>query len=173
MAAAASQKESVSLSLFMEVREEDLSTMGLLMWAEGVSMCRRRRVQQNAWRKLVFEVQTWRQVRGPARAFMRETRDLDISWPQWHTLLFEAQVAVDMRVVCPQDVKKMQLKQAMSIGRDWAATRCEGLKAGVVAGTNPGFAAGRGQMKCGSTRKNRRGSGMGCRRESTTLGGWP
>ena len=42
-----------------------------------------------------------------------------------------------------------------------------------MAGTNPGDAAGGGQMKCGSTRKNFRGSGMGCRRESTTLGGWP
>ena len=115
MAAAASQNESVSLSLFMEVREEDLYTMGLLMWAEGVSMCRRKTVQQNALRKLVFEIQTWRQVRGPAGAFMRETRDLDISFPQWHTLLFEAQVAVDMWVVCPQDVKKMQLKQARMV----------------------------------------------------------
>ena len=27
--------------------------------------------------------------------------------PHWHTLLFEGQVAVDMRVVCPQEVKKM------------------------------------------------------------------
>ena len=114
MAAAASQKESVSLSLFKEVHE-DLSIMALLMWAEGVSICRRRRAQQNPWRKLVFEVQTWRQVRGPAGAFMRETRDLDISWPQWHTLLFEAHVAMDMRVVCPQDVKKMQLKQARMV----------------------------------------------------------
>ena len=33
------------------------------------------------------------------------TRDLGIKWPQRHTLLFE-QVAVDMRVVCPQDVEK-------------------------------------------------------------------
>ena len=115
MAAAASQKESVSLSLFMEVSEEDLSTRALLMWAEGASMCRRKTVQQNAWRKLVFKIQTWRQVRGPAGAFMRETRDLDISWPQWHTLLFEAEVAVDVRVVCPQDVKKMQLKQARMV----------------------------------------------------------
>ena len=32
---------------------------------------------------------------------MWKTRDLGIKCPQWHTLLFEAQVAVDMRVVCP------------------------------------------------------------------------
>ena len=38
---------------------------------------------------------------------MCETCDLGTKWPQWHTLLFEGQVAVDMRVVCPQDVKKV------------------------------------------------------------------
>ena len=43
---------------------------------------------------------------------MCETRDLGIKWPQWHTLMFEGQETVDMRVVCPQDVKKMLLRQA-------------------------------------------------------------
>ena len=38
---------------------------------------------------------------------MCETRDLGIKWPCWHTLLFEAQVVVDMRVVWPQDVKNV------------------------------------------------------------------
>ena len=33
---------------------------------------------------------------------MCETRDLGIKWPQWRTLPFEGQVAVDVRVVCPQ-----------------------------------------------------------------------
>ena len=46
---------------------------------------------------------------------MREARDLGIQWPQWHTLLFEGQVAVDMGGVCPQDVKKMLLKQARMV----------------------------------------------------------
>ena len=89
MAAAASKKESVSLSLFMEVYDlevqEELSTKVTLFWAE---------------------VQMWRQVRGPAVAVMCESRDLGITWPPWHTLMFEEQVAVDMRVVCPHDVKK-------------------------------------------------------------------
>ena len=43
------------------------------------------------------------------------TRDLGIHWPQWHTLLFEGQAAVDMRVVRWQDVKKMLLKQARMV----------------------------------------------------------
>ena len=63
------------------------------------------REQQKAWRKQIFEVQTRKQERGPAGAVTCETRDLGIKWSQWHTLLFEEQVAVDMTVVCPQDVK--------------------------------------------------------------------
>ena len=41
---------------------------------------------------------------------------------QWHTLLFGGQVAVDVRVVCPQDLKKKFLKLArMWCRRRWAA----------------------------------------------------
>ena len=58
--------------------------------------------------------QTWRQVRGFAGAVLRETRDLVIKWPQWHTVVLEGQVNVDMRYFCPNDVKKMLLKQARS-----------------------------------------------------------
>ena len=53
---------------------------------------------------------------------MCETRDLCTKWPQWHTLIFEEQVKVDMTLVCPQDVKKMLLKQARMIHwQTWAA----------------------------------------------------
>ena len=45
--------------------------------------------QLKAWGKQIFEVQTWSQVRGLARAVLRETRDLGIKWPQRHTPLFE------------------------------------------------------------------------------------
>ena len=38
-----------------------------------------------------------------------------IKWPHWHTLDFEGQVAVDMRVVFPQDEKHMLLKQARMV----------------------------------------------------------
>ena len=50
-----------------------------------------------AWRKQIFEVHTWKQVRGPAGAVMCQTLDLGCKRPQWHTLLFE-EVAVDVRV---------------------------------------------------------------------------
>ena len=64
---------------------------------------------------------------------MCQTRDLGIKWPQSHTLPFEGQVAVGMRVVCLQDVKKMLLKQARMVYRKkWAAKHeCEELQEGV------------------------------------------
>ena len=96
--------------------------MAALSWADGVWMGRWRREQQKAWRKQIFDVQRWKRVRGSADTVMCETRDLGIQWPLWCTLLFEGQVPVDMRVVCPQDVKKMLLKQArMVCWNKWAA----------------------------------------------------
>ena len=53
---------------------------------------------------------------------MRKNRHLGIKWSQWHTLMFEGQETVDMRAVCPQDVKKMLLRQARTVYcRKWAA----------------------------------------------------
>ena len=123
---AACKKKSVSLSLFMEVNslevEEELSTMATLFCAKGVCVDGKmeeretEREQKTAWRKLVFEVQRWRQVRGPGGVVMRETRALGIKWPQWYTLMFEEQVSVDMRVGCPQNVQQVLLKQARLAG---------------------------------------------------------
>ena len=63
LAAAAGKKESVSLSLFMEVHslevEEELFTMATVAWAEGVWMGRWKK-QLKAWTKQIFGVQTWR-----------------------------------------------------------------------------------------------------------------
>ena len=61
---------------------------------------------------------------------MSETRDLGIKRPQWLIWKFEEQAAVDMRVVCPQDVKKMLVRQARKIyWKGWAAKlECEELK---------------------------------------------
>ena len=73
----------------------------------------------------IIEVQTWRRVRGPAGAVVCETRDLGSKWPHRHILLLEERVAVDMRVVCPQDVKKRCLgsKQGRSSGRKGSKAR--------------------------------------------------
>ena len=37
---------------------------------------------------------------------MCETRDLGIKWSCWHTLVFSNEITIDMRYVCPKDVKK-------------------------------------------------------------------
>ena len=68
--------------------EEELSTMATVAWAEEVWLGKWWKEYQKAWR--IFQVQTWRQERerGSAGAVMCETRDLGITWPQWHTLLF-------------------------------------------------------------------------------------
>ena len=61
--------------------EEDLSTMAALLWAEGVCM--------NRWE------------RSGGRSCLR-LGICSITWPQWHILLFEGQVAV----VCPADCEE-------------------------------------------------------------------
>ena len=66
IAAAPGKKESTSLSLFLEVNdcevEEELSTKAMPAWAEGVWIGKWATEQNEAWRKQVFEVQTWRQL---------------------------------------------------------------------------------------------------------------
>ena len=64
---------------------------------------------------------------------MCENRDLGIKWPYWHTLMFEGQVAVAMRVVCPQDAKNMLLRQARTVNWiKWEANHeCEESKEGI------------------------------------------
>ena len=82
----------------------------------------------------------WRQVRGPAGAVTCETRDVGIKWPQWHVLILEGQVRVEMRYVCPKNVKKMLLNQARTIyWKKWAARHeYEELKEGIVAQEDEG-----------------------------------
>ena len=85
--AAAGKEESTSFSLFMEVFglgvEEELSIMATQAWAEGLWIGKWPTEQKEAWRKQIFEVQTWRQVRGLAEGVLCGTRDLRVRWPQW------------------------------------------------------------------------------------------
>ena len=68
MAAAAGKKSTTSLSLFMETYglevEEELSTMAIQYWAEGVWIGTWSHEQKEAWMRQIREVQTWKQVRG-------------------------------------------------------------------------------------------------------------
>ena len=56
--------------------EKELSVMATQTWEEGVWVGKWSTEQVEAWMRQIFEVQTWRQVRGAAGAVMRETRDL-------------------------------------------------------------------------------------------------
>ena len=98
--------------------------------------------EKDASMNQVFEVQMWRQVRGPAGAVMCETRDLGIKWPHRHTLIFEVDRRVDMRCVSPKDVKKILVQHARSVyWKKWAAKHeHEELKEGNLAGAGSGIA---------------------------------
>ena len=70
----------------------ELSTMATQYWAEGVLTGKWLHEQKEGWMRQIQEVQTWKQVRGPAGAVMCETRDLGIKWPHWHTLMFSDEI---------------------------------------------------------------------------------
>ena len=126
MAAAAGKTSTISLSLFMEAYglevEEEISIMATEYWAEGVWTGKWSYEQKEAWMRQIREVQQWKQVRGPAGAAMCETRDLGTKWPQWRALMFSHEIKIDMRFVCPKDVKKMLVQRARSVyWKKWAA----------------------------------------------------
>ena len=110
MAAAAGKKRSTSHSLFLEAFglevEEELSTIATQTWAERVWTGKWNYEQKEPWIRQIREVQTWKQVRGPAGAVTCETRDLGVIRPQWHTLMFRNEIKIDMRFVCPKELKK-------------------------------------------------------------------
>ena len=86
---------------------------------------------------------------------MCETRDLDIKWPHWHTLIFGNDTKIDMRFVCPKDVKKMLLQWARSVyWKKWAAKHeNEELKEG--AWLEPGPVPLRKKVRENRTEKHR------------------
>ena len=125
------------MSLFMEPFSlevgEDLSTLATQYCAEGVWIGKWPVEQKEAGMNQAPEVQTWRQVRGPAGAVVCETRDFGIKWPDWNTLVFEGDRRTDVSYVCPKDVKKMLLQQARTVcWKKWAAKHeYEELKEGI------------------------------------------
>ena len=84
MAVAAGKKITTSLSLFMEANglevEDELSTMTTQYWAEGVWTGKWSHEQKESWMREIWEVQTWKQLRGCAGTVMCETCDLGIKY---------------------------------------------------------------------------------------------
>ena len=158
MAAAAGRKSTTSLSLLMEAYglevEEELATIAIQYWAEGDWTGKWSHELKEVWMRQIREVQTWKQVRGPAGAVMCETRDLGIKSPHWHTLIFGNDIKIDMRFVCPKDVKKMLVQTARSVDwKKWAAKHeYEELKEG--AWLEPGLALLRKKVMENGTEKH-------------------
>ena len=96
MAAAAGKKSTTSVSLFMEVFglevEDETSTIATSFGQKEYGQRKWSHEQKEPWMRQIHEVQTWKEVRGPAGAVMCETRDLGIRWPQWHTLMFSDEI---------------------------------------------------------------------------------
>ena len=111
MAAAARKKSTTSIC--MEV-EEEVSTGLLSFGQKEFGLENGWKGKKEAWMRQIREVQTWKQVRGPAGAVMCEIRDLGRKWPYWHTLFFSSEITIDMRIVCPKDVRKMLVQRARS-----------------------------------------------------------
>ena len=79
-----------------------------------------------------------------------ETRDLGIGFPSWHALPFEEGEIVDMKVICPQDVKKTLKGHAREVpGKRWA-TRNESdeLKRRGVGGAIEGVVKEETNQRC-------------------------
>ena len=102
---------------------------------------------------------------------MCETTDLGIKWPHWQTLIFEGDRRIDMRHVCPKDVKKMLLQQARTVywKKSAAKHEHEELKEGIWL--VPALALLRKKTKEQWTEKHRklRYCWNGCRRDSSIL----
>ena len=121
-----SKKSTTSLSPFMEAYdnevEEELSTVATQHWAEGNWTGEWHHEQRAAWMRQIQEVQLWRQARGPAGAVVCETCDLGVKWPHRQSLIFEGEVRIDMRHVCPKGVKALLLQRVRTVfWKKWAA----------------------------------------------------
>ena len=83
---------------------------------------------------------------------MCETRDLGFKWPHWHTLIFNDEIRIDLRFVCPRDVKNDAARSVY--WKKWAAKHeHEELKEG--AWLEPGLALLRKKVKETWTEKHR------------------
>ena len=108
---------------------------------------------------------------------MCEIRDPSIKWPHWHTLIFSNEITIDMRYVCPKDVKKMVVQRARLVNwKKWAAKHeYEELKEGTWL--EPGLALLRKKVKENWTVSHRTVAGrsfwkeVGRKKDYSTLDG--
>ena len=103
----------------------------------------------------------------PARTVTCETRDLGIKWPYWRTLVFSTEIIIDLRSVCPKDVRKMLVQRARSVYWKKCAAKHEYEELKEGAWLEPGLALLRKKVKENWTEKQRNVA-----RKIFLLGGW-
>ena len=84
-----------------------------VIWIEGEPF----EVLEAAWLRVVRRglgtVQAaWKAVEGPAGAVQAECMGLAWRWTAWHTIITEEDLVLDMRAVCPDDVRAMVVRRS-------------------------------------------------------------
>ena len=98
---------------------------------------------------------------------MCETLDLGIKWSYYHTLVFSVEITIDVRYVCPKDVKKMLLQRARSLYWKKLAARHEDEELKEGAWLDPGLVLLRKKVQENWTEKHRNVA-----RKIFSEGGW-
>jgi hypothetical protein len=65
----------------------------------------------------------WQEVEGPAGATRMQVVATEWKWPAWHTFISREGQHIDVRAVCPQDVKAMAMRDAENVAwAEWTQT---------------------------------------------------
>ena len=88
-------------------------------------------------------------------------------WPYWHTLIFGNDIKIDMRLVCPKDVKKMLVQTIRSVYWKKRATKHEYDELKEGAWLEPGLALLRKKARENCPEKQRNVA-----RKISLKGGW-
>ena len=76
---------------------------------------------QAAWKKqqiLLGLRPRWSAIAGPASSCLMQARELEWTWPAWHTFITRDGLKIDVRIVCPRDVEAMARKDCEAV--TWA-----------------------------------------------------
>ena len=80
---------------------------------------------QAAWKRQAVKMNkkpAWGKVEGPAGAVRMQMRDLGWKWPSWSTMISEEGLVMDLREICPDDLKQMALRDSeRNMWKRWCA----------------------------------------------------
>jgi hypothetical protein len=91
-----------------------VAAMPIAFWAAAVwDKSANEERMSTAWRKQQCRLTrkpNWEKVVGPASACIMQCKGFGWTWPAWHTFVTRAGLHIDMREICPLDVKDMVVK---------------------------------------------------------------